>query len=142
VAAKDDQLAGFDLSNSALWGYMTRLSEAEILGPGEILVDVALAGHGTTPGALVVTDKRVLHFHSSPFTRNDDLLEIPLSQITTIETSEERSPIRKRGVLLIRTGDLATSYETRLDQIDGGARRAEELCAAILRERDLSERDK
>jgi hypothetical protein len=122
--------------DSALWGYLTRLDESGALELGEETIDVELAGHNASPGALVLTDRRVVFFRSSPVRRRESLLAVSLSQITSVEASERRSPLRKKGVLRIRcttAQDEETEYI--FEHIPGGLLRADELSRIVSLQR-------
>jgi hypothetical protein len=111
-----------------LRGALERVEEEGVLEEGEEIVDRELAGMKRSPGVLIVTGRRVLFYRTSTVGGGGKgIVSLPLAEITDVEASERRSPIRKRGVL--RLG------ETVVEHIPGGQQRAEQLAATIERER-------
>ena len=110
-----------------LRGTLEQLEEQGALAPDETIVDRELAGMKRTPGVLLVTDRRVVFVRAATLRERAMLVSLPLADVTGVEATERRSPIRKRGVLRLRSaGD-----ETVVEHIPGGQRRAEELARAI-----------
>lgn len=97
----------------------------------EATIETELVAHGVDPGALVLTDQRLLYYRSSPFSRKEKVLSIPLLEVVDVEVSEERLPIRKRGVLLIRKRAPGAQLEVKLSLVDGSCERAIELARKI-----------
>ena len=115
-------------------GIRERLEEQGVLGPEEAIVEQELAALRGKAGALFVTGERVLFVRAAALSDRMDSESLPLGDITTADASERRSPIRKRGVLRLRSADEA---ETVFEHIPGGSARAEEIAGAILRQRDV-----
>jgi hypothetical protein len=114
-------------------GTLERLEEEGVLREGEAIVERELAAHDGAPGVLFVTDQRVLFFRASAISDKTSLLAVPLDEIASIDTSERRSPIRKRGV--VRLGS-AGDAETVLEHVPGGQARADEIARTIERQRE------
>lgn len=114
-------------------GTLERLEEQGLLGPDESIVDQELAATGGSPGALFVTAERVLFVRAAALSDTLDSTSLPLAEISSADSSERRSPIRKRGVLRLGSAGEA---ETVFEHIPGGSARAEEIAGAIVRQRD------
>jgi hypothetical protein len=115
-----------------LRGTLERLEEEGVLESGEELVERELAGMKRTAGVLLVTDRRVLFYSASAMSDKTSLESLPLEEITSVDASERRSPIRKRGVL--RLG--SAGEENVLEHIPGGQARADQIAEVITRQRD------
>jgi Bacterial PH domain len=122
--------------DSFVWGNLKRLNELGTLALDEMIVDHERVGLGTAPGLLLVTDRRVLYFRASPLTGKSRLVSLPLSDIVDVEASERRSPIRKTGVLTVRS-TVEDSEAVTFEYIAGGIARAKEIPHAITRQRNL-----
>jgi hypothetical protein len=87
---------------------------------------------------LIVTDRRVLFFRASSLSDKTQLVSLALQQITSVDATERRSPIKKRGVLRIVSSepDRAPAM-TMLEHVPGGQARADEIARSILRQRDV-----
>lgn len=121
-----------------VWRDLRRLYELGIMEEGEIHVEVELAVLSTAPGTLIVTDKRVLFFRSSLLSDRAHLVALPLQELQKVQSSERRSPIKKRGVLqLVSSPPGHASAITILEHIPGGKKRADEIARSILRQREL-----
>lgn len=106
-----------------------RLDQAGTLERGEKTIDVERAGLHAAPGALLVTDQRLLFFSSSPVRRHKSSVAVPLGQVESVEAAERRSPIRRKGIVRVRVAHDETEYV--FEHIPGGLVRAEELRGTI-----------
>jgi len=121
-----------------VWRDLRRLYELEILDEGEIQVEVELASLDTAPGTLVVTDRRVLFVRASSLSKKTQLVSLPLTEVTSVDPTERRSPIKKRGVLAVFSSPPAAAPRmTLFEHVPGGQKRAEEIARSILRQRDF-----
>jgi hypothetical protein len=116
-----------------LRGTLELVEEQGTLRTGETVLDQELAASEGAPGAVLLTNERVLFMRTSVRGDVTETVSLPIGEIAAAEASERRSPIRKRGVLMLRSDD---GSETILEHIPGGAQRAVELAGEILRRRD------
>lgn len=114
-------------------GDLEWLEREGVVEDGESIIEREYAGMNRTSGVLLVTELRVLFCTASALGKLTSRVSLPLEEITSVEASERRSPILKRGV--IRVGS-AGNAETSIEQIPGGRERADEIAHAILRQRD------
>lgn len=119
----------------ALWGYLSRLDQAGILDPSERTLDMELVTLDLAPGSLVLTDRRIVYYRSSFVRGRERALIIAYDEVLAVEVSEERAPIKRRGVLQLRFVRDSEESECRFEQIDGGITRARELGDLIERGR-------
>ena len=115
-----------------LRGALELVEEQGTLGPGETVVDQELAAFDRATGVLFVTNERVLFMRTSARGDVTEEVSVRLGEVTSADASERRSPIRKRGVLTLRS---AEGSETVFEHIPGGSARARELAGEILRRR-------
>lgn len=122
--------------DSFSWGNLKRLAEGGILAPGETILEREQVGLNTAPGLLLVTSERVLYFRASPLSDKEILVSLPFLDIEGIEVSERRSPIKKRGLLTIRSRAPGGASAVTFEYINGGKARAEHIARAIFREQN------
>jgi hypothetical protein len=95
------------------------------------------------PGALVLTDLRLLAVSTSLLRRRMRLVSIPLERVEHVEAGATKmvaGPWRKHGSLTIRWRDVSGTDRTlELDRITGGRERAKEIAASIIRQRTFLE---
>lgn len=115
---------------------LRQLDKLGLLDNGEILCEFEAAGIGTRPGALVVTDRRILFLHTGLVRRQTDVVEIPLHDVTQADASSERVLFKDCGIVEVRTSSSGSQGEKwRFEAIPGGLTRAAEITDTILRQR-------
>ena len=120
---------------------LKQLERLGLLEPGEILSEVELAVLGAEPGALIVTDKRVLFVRTTLLRKRTRVVAVPLLEISGAEGDVGRWLGRELGVLrLAATSTCRAGTDFSFERIPGGQTRADELATTILRQRDLLRR--
>jgi len=87
------------------------------------------------PGlALIQVPWSLLFFRSSAFRRQTRLVSSPFAEISDVEANERRSPITKRGVLIVSRSMLNETDEYIFEHIPGGEDRAKQIRSSIMRQ--------
>lgn len=117
---------------------LRRMNEHGLLHAGELLVEIESASMGRSPGALVVTDRRVLFVSTSLVRRRTTVVAITL---TDVESVSDPVPgwgwgMKNGAEVLIQQADAPEPMT--VERIQGGTERASEIVESILRERERS----
>lgn len=130
-----DAVSELDLSAAR---EVRRLDKLGLLSSSEILCEVEAAGVGTRPGALIVTDKRVIFLSTTLIRRRTRVISVRLHDVASAESSSEWLLGRESGVLVLTPTSRGPRADEplRFDAIPGGQARADELARTILRQRD------
>jgi Bacterial PH domain len=116
---------------------LRRVDKLGVLHESEVPVEIELVLSDTNPGALIVTDRRVL-FVRTPLFRKTRMISIPLGRIANVEASEGGFHGKHAGMLTIarESAERHDEIQFQLWSVDQG--RAAEIARSIVRERDLA----
>jgi hypothetical protein len=108
-----------------------------MIGDREIVCELEAVDMTDGPGALVLTDTRLLAVSTTVLRRRMRLVSIPLQRIEQVEAGPTKRVVFRRqyGSLTIRSRDDGAESILELDRITGGSDRAKEIAASIARQR-------
>jgi hypothetical protein len=122
-----------------LWRVLKNLDKLDVLTEGEIICEQELATLGTDPGALIVTNVRLLFVTTTLRGRKKNVLSVPLEEIAATTTATGRFPRKDNGVLRIGRHAEDAKTEVVLERIPGGEERADEIAQTIARQKRVLE---
>ena len=114
---------------SADW-WLRHAFEADVFDPDELFVEIEAAAHGSSPGALVVTDKRLVFTTTSLLRRRTKVIAVALPDISNVKASQRG----EMGELTVTATDLPSPRTIEIYRLSGGIARANELADSIRRE--------
>ena len=93
---------------------------------------------GAEPGALIVTDQRVLFLRTTSFRKKTHVTSIPLGEVVNVQATSGTWLGRERGILKVwKRVPRELPEEVEFERVSRGRTRAAEIANTIDRQRDF-----